>query len=136
MALRIAGGALDAWMAAVPALRRARRGAARAWLSAPGDLLGRLVVAACGARLDGRRLDVPGVGEAILVEDPLLGRYLDAAPLRPHAQTLGRIVLARERLPDSIVRHELVHVRQWARFGPLYLFAYGLASLVALLAGL
>lgn len=105
-----------------------------AWRALPGDLMGLLVMRACGGLRVTRRVDIDGV-QALLVEDPRAGRYLDHVPLRPFAQTLGRIVLAREPIPDATVRHEVQHVRQWQVLGPLFLALYGLESLRATLAG-
>ena len=52
------------------------------------------------------------------------------------AMTLGHVVLGRDRETlDWTRRHERVHVRQCERWGPLFLPAYGIASLVALLRG-
>lgn len=52
------------------------------------------------------------------------------------AMTLGHIVLARDPLTHDLTRsHERVHVRQAERWGPLFLPAYGMASLIALLRG-
>jgi len=123
------------------ALARALRAAARAWRTWPGDAMGRLVMAACGGLRPTRLVRLPDgedvlLGQdVLLVEDPRAARYLDHVPLRPYAQTLGRIVIARERLPDSIVRHELEHVRQWSLYGPAFLLVYGLESMRAMLAG-
>ena len=52
------------------------------------------------------------------------------------AMTLGHVVLGRDReaLEGSRV-HERVHVRQCERWGPLFLPAYGMASLIAILRG-
>jgi hypothetical protein len=48
------------------------------------------------------------------------------------AMTLGHVVLGLDRAElDRSRRHERVHVRQCERWGPLFLPAYGLASLVA-----
>jgi hypothetical protein len=104
------------------------------WRAAPGDLLGRGVVALAGARIS-RVVDVDGVGRVVLVEDPRLGRWLDAIPLDPTAMTFGGVVLARTRLADVLVRHEAEHVRQWARLGPLFLPAYLCAGAIARLGG-
>ena len=52
------------------------------------------------------------------------------------AMTLGHVVLGLN--PEVLRRtrtHERVHVRQCERWGPLFLPAYGFASLVALLRG-
>ena len=52
------------------------------------------------------------------------------------AMTLGHVVLARDRSLLEVTRdHERVHVRQCERWGPLFLPAYGLASLIALVHG-
>ncbi len=48
------------------------------------------------------------------------------------AMTLGHVVLGRDVLALEHTReHERVHVRQCERWGPLFLPAYGVASLVA-----
>jgi len=52
------------------------------------------------------------------------------------AMTLGHVVLARDLESHDLTRtHERVHVRQAERWGPFFLPAYGVASLVALLKG-
>jgi hypothetical protein len=52
------------------------------------------------------------------------------------AMTLGHVVLGRDPfLLDATRLHERVHVRQYERWGPLFLPAYVLASLFALAAG-
>jgi hypothetical protein len=110
------------------------------WRALPGDLLGFVVLAGC--RVERRPRPVPVIGEdcrlvgmAAVVEDPRLGRFLDAVLLRPTAMTLGRYVLARETLAEPTVRHELEHARQWAALGPLFLPAYVAASAGAVLRG-
>ena len=52
------------------------------------------------------------------------------------ALTLGHVVLGvdREALDDTR-DHELVHIAQYERWGPIFLPAYGLCSLVLWLAG-
>ncbi len=48
------------------------------------------------------------------------------------AMTLGHVVLGRDPETHDWARdHERVHVRQCERWGPLFLPAYGVASLVA-----
>ena len=48
------------------------------------------------------------------------------------ALTLGHVVLGRDRACLDVTRsHERVHVRQVERWGPLFLPAYGIASLAA-----
>ena len=52
------------------------------------------------------------------------------------AMTLGHVVLGRDETLLALTRdHERVHVRQCERWGPLFLPAYGLASLLVLLRG-
>ena len=52
------------------------------------------------------------------------------------ALTLGHVVLGRDRTCLDVTRlHERVHVRQAERWGPLFLPAYLVASLVAWLRG-
>lgn len=52
------------------------------------------------------------------------------------AMTLGHVVLGRDRqLLEATRRHERIHVRQCERWGPLFLPAYAMASLIALLNG-
>jgi hypothetical protein len=52
------------------------------------------------------------------------------------AMTLGHVVLGRDRDALEWSRdHERVHVRQCERWGPLFLPAYGIASVVAILQG-
>ena len=104
------------------------------WRALPGDLLGRGVIALSGARVT-RTVVVEGAGRVVLVEDPRLGRWLDAIPRDPTAMTFGHVVLARTPLSDRLVRHETEHVRQWARLGPFFLPAYLLAGAVARLGG-
>ncbi|MDB5289053.1 MAG: hypothetical protein JWL69_294 [Phycisphaerales bacterium] len=52
------------------------------------------------------------------------------------AMTLGHVVLGRDRsLLDATRTHERVHVRQCERWGPLFIPAYLLASLILWLRG-
>ncbi len=52
------------------------------------------------------------------------------------AMTLGHVVLGLDPEILALTRsHERVHVRQCERWGPLFLPAYGIASLIALLRG-
>jgi hypothetical protein len=52
------------------------------------------------------------------------------------AMTLGHVVLAQDEWLAEMTRsHERVHVRQVERWGPLFLPAYAIASLIALLRG-
>lgn len=54
---------------------------------------------------------------------------------RYRAIALGRVVLCADRADDFLLEHELVHVRQWERWGPLLAVAYPLASAFAFMRG-
>ena len=54
---------------------------------------------------------------------------------RYRAITFGHVVLATDRLDDETLRHELVHVSQYERWGPLFVPAYILAAAGAALRG-
>jgi hypothetical protein len=57
-------------------------------------------------------------------------------PLRFSAMTLGHVILAVDRSALAQLRqHEHVHVRQYERWGPFFLPAYLLSSLLQLLRG-
>ena len=57
-------------------------------------------------------------------------------PLRFSAMTLGHVILAVDRSALAQLRqHEHVHVRQYERWGPFFLPAYLLSSLLQLLLG-
>ena len=57
-------------------------------------------------------------------------------PLGFSAMTLGHVILAVDRSALAQLRHhELVHVRQYERWGPFFLPAYLLSSLLQLLRG-
>ena len=51
------------------------------------------------------------------------------------AITFGHVVLAVDELDPSTLEHELVHVRQYEAWGPLFIPVYGLASLGARIRG-
>jgi hypothetical protein len=124
----IFGGAarvIDAWLGLKGRLRTA-------WRALPGDLLGLLVMRGCGISGPGRVVRHDGVS-AVVVEDPRVAWYLDRGLMPIYAQTLGRYVFAREPLPDATVAHEMEHVRQWQRLGPIFLPAYFASSAAALL---
>ena len=138
MITRIWADLIDLWLAAQRAgthLAPFRSPAQNVWRALPGDLVALTIMRLCGGLKPTREAARDGGPPALLVEDPRAGRYLDHVPLKPYAQTMGRYILAREPLPDSIVRHELEHVGQWSRLGPLFLPVYGAASLIAILAG-
>ena len=54
---------------------------------------------------------------------------------RYRAITLGHVVLSVDDLDLDTLGHELVHVRQYERWGPLFVPAYALASLRMMLRG-
>jgi hypothetical protein len=138
MITRIWGDLIDAWLAVqrwAAHLEPLRQPARNTWRALPGDLAALVIMQLCGGLRPTREVPRADGPPALLVEDPRAAAYLDNVPLRPYAQTLGRYILARETLPDPIVRHELEHVGQWTRLGPLFLPVYGAASLVAILAG-
>ena len=72
---------------------------------------------------------------AVMVEDPRVEHWFRAHLIPIQAQTLGRYVFALGRVPEPILAHEVEHIRQWSRFGPLYLPAYFGSSAVAWLRG-
>lgn len=54
---------------------------------------------------------------------------------RYRAITLGHTVLSVDELDERTFQHELVHVRQFERWGPLFLIIYPAASAVAKIRG-
>jgi len=54
---------------------------------------------------------------------------------RHRAMTLGHVVLCVDDLDDGVLEHELVHVRQWERWGLAFPFAYLVATIAAVLRG-
>jgi hypothetical protein len=84
----------------------------------------------------GRAQVVNGVLE---IHGGLARFFLERCTLLPggaSAMTLGHVVLGRDVTALNWTRaHERVHVRQCERWGPLFLPAYGMASLLALLRG-
>ena len=54
---------------------------------------------------------------------------------RYSAITFGHVVLATEPLDDDTLRHELIHVEQYERWGPLFVPAYLVASVRVALQG-
>jgi len=51
---------------------------------------------------------------------------------RYRAITFGHVVLGVDELDDDVMAHELAHVRQYERWGPLFAPVYLLACVVAL----
>jgi hypothetical protein len=93
------------------------------WLAVPGDAIGWTAMRICGVRHPTREIVVDGV-HVKLVEDPRTGRLLDHQTIPLAAQTLGRYVFSKEPLDDHTRDHEVEHVRQWRRLGPLFEVLY------------
>lgn len=102
-----------------------------AW-AAPASMLGMIVGAAAlatGGR--GRR-----VGRILEFHGGAARWLLERFPGDPWAMTLGHTVLGRTAAALDVSReHELVHVRQYECWGPVFLPAYLLASLGLWLVG-
>ena len=115
------------------ALSAAMRIAAHVWpapYTVVGVVLGLLVVALRGqVRVQGRTLEFGGgLGGRLLSHLP--------APFSFSAITLGHVVIGLDHPTLAAVRaHEQVHVRQYERWGPLFIPAYLLCSLAELLRG-
>ena len=63
-------------------------------------------------------------------------RLLRCLPVDPTAMTLGHVILGRSAAAlDAARGHELIHVRQYERWGPLFAPAYLLCSLLLWLGG-
>ncbi len=107
---------IDLWLAAARAI-------GWAWRTFPGDILGWMVMRASGVARPTRLVRVDDV-TAHIVEDERLARYLDTAFSPIHAQAVGRYVFCRGRVESRILAHEAEHIRQWRRYGPLYLPIY------------
>ena len=102
--------------------------------AAPYTLLG-LVVGAVAVLLGATARRHHGVVE---VFGGRAGRALARLPepLRFSAMTLGHVILAVDRSALAQLRmHEHVHVRQYERWGPAFVPAYLLSSLLQLLRG-
>lgn len=100
-----------------------------AWAS-PWTLLGFSVGVA--AWLLGDR--VGRTGRVLEFHGPRIGQLLRRVPIRGGASaiTLGHVVLAADRNQLQRTReHELVHVRQYERWGPLFIPVYFCSSIVA-----
>jgi hypothetical protein len=93
-----------------------------------------LVIASAGGRIGTQVVD--GVLE---LHGGWIEWFLRNGTLLPNgasAMTLGHVVLGRDRSALSRTReHERVHVRQCERWGPLFIPAYLLASLMLYLQG-
>ncbi|MFP5353253.1 MAG: hypothetical protein ACLGIB_11925 [Actinomycetota bacterium] len=98
--------------------------AARYLWAGPWSLVGFLL-----SLLFRRRFVTNGV---ILAEGATWPRLLG---WRYRAVTFGHVVLSIDELDPDTMQHELVHVRQYERWGPLFIPLYALASVVARLRG-
>jgi hypothetical protein len=88
---------------------------------------------AIGLLLSGRFRTVDGVIE---IQGPLIARVLKRMYLPAMAMTLGHVVFGQNEVALAITRrHERVHVRQYERWGPLFVPAYLLISLLLYLRG-
>jgi hypothetical protein len=118
---------------ATPASLRPRPGRWLVYLWAgPTSLLG-LTAALLTALSGGRVARSQGVLEAW---GGFARRLLRSTPIGAKAITLGHVVLGWDRASlDRSRPHELVHVRQAERWGPLFLPAYLAASVWAFLRG-
>ena len=126
------GRLIDAWLAVARVARAAWPALRGLWAAIPGDVGGWLAMRICGVRRPTRVVVVDGV-RVNVVEDSRTGRLLDHQVTPLAAQTIGRYVFARERLPARTMDHELEHVRQWRRYGPLFeLLYFGDAGLMLL----
>jgi hypothetical protein len=96
--------------------------------------MGLMIMRGCGIAAPTRSVRVGDV-TALLVEDPRVGRWFRVNLMPVQAQTLGRYVFARGTVSPQILAHECEHIRQWERFGPLYLATYLGSSAVARLRG-
>jgi hypothetical protein len=84
----------------------------------------------------GRARCVDGVIEMHGGAITFLLRYCTLLRGGASALTLGHVVLGQNaELLGATRTHERVHVRQCERWGPLFLPAYGIASLIALMRG-
>ena len=108
-----------------------RRGLAYLW-AGPTSLLG-LTAALLTVLSGGRAARSQGLLE---VWGGFARGLLRSTPIGAQALTLGHVVLGRDRASlDRSRAHELAHVRQAERWGPLFLPAYLAASLWALVRG-
>lgn len=112
-------------------MKRVARFFAIFW-AAPCSALGAAVAAA--ALASGGK--VRRVGTVLEIYGGAASWLLERLPVEPFAMTLGHTVLGRNGAALDVAReHELVHVRQYERWGPFFIPAYLLASLGLWLAG-
>jgi len=80
---------------------------------------------------------VSGTTSALLVRGPLADWMLSRHPFGAmSAMALGHVVIAEQQgLSPRVLAHELAHVRQAARWGPIFPLAYLVSSAWAALCG-
>lgn len=101
------------------------------WAFFPNTLIGLTLAGLARATGGGWRV-VDGVLEAHGGAAAWLLRHATLLPLGATAITFGHVVLGRTPAALDLTReHERVHVRQYERWGPCFLPAYGLSSLAA-----
>ena len=101
------------------------------WAS-PGSFLG-LAVGALGILSGG---GVQRVGRTLEFHGGFVRWLLERWPVRASAMTLGHVIIGRDvECLESTREHELVHVRQYERWGPMFIPAYLLSSLYLWLRG-
>jgi len=101
------------------------------WAS-PATALG-LVVGVLGLTTGGR---ARRVGRTLEFHGTLVSWLLARLPVDAIALTLGHVILGRSAAALDVCRaHEMVHVRQYERWGPLFIPAYLLCSLALMLRG-
>ena len=103
------------------------------WLwASPSTAIG--VLLGCGGLASGGR--VRAVGRTLEFHGGLVAWLLRRLARGASAMTLGHVILGQTADVLSRVRsHELVHVRQYERWGPFFLPAYGLCALWLTLRG-
>ena len=94
--------------------------------AAPATALG-LILAMCALVSGGK---TRRRGHVLEIHGGLAKRFLETFPGEPIAMTLGHTVIGRTEAALDITRaHELIHVRQYERWGPLMIPAYIACSL-------
>ena len=97
-----------------------RQAALITWAS-PWTLVG-MCIGLAGLLTGGKARRGPGIIE---FHGGVVSRFLRWLPSEPFAMTLGHTVLGlSEGALDIAQSHELVHVRQYERWGPLFIPAY------------
>lgn len=104
-----------------------------AWLwASPATAIG-LAIGGLGLATGGRMQRRCGILE---FHGGAVTKFLEHFPRDPIAMTLGHVVLGRIPAALDVCReHELVHVRQYERWGPLFLPAYFACSAYIFLRG-